>query len=202
MQAKVNTSVLEKVLKKIEGVADKKASMAVLSMVLVEPDTEEGTIHFTATDLETGYKAKVPAELEGDAIPFCVPARKFYEIVKNFPEEEILFIKDENRLIVKDAEERIIYNLATTESEDFPSLPEFSEENAIEIQGKTLEELDLASNTGVWIIAIRRGKRWIFAPEGDVKIFAHDVLIGRGTQTSMDYLKEIARGIIKVVSNE
>ncbi|AIF70021.1 potassium channel protein [Palaeococcus pacificus DY20341] len=68
--------------------------------------------------------------------------------------------------------------------------------------GKTLEELDLASSTGVWIIAIRRGKRWIFAPEGDVKIFAHDVLIGRGTQTSMDYLKEIARGIIKVVSNE
>ncbi|WP_048148416.1 potassium channel family protein [Palaeococcus ferrophilus] len=68
--------------------------------------------------------------------------------------------------------------------------------------GKTLEELDLASNTGVWLIAVRRGKRWIFAPDGDFKILANDVLIGRGTQTSIDYLKELARGIMKVVGNE
>ena len=68
--------------------------------------------------------------------------------------------------------------------------------------GKTLEELELASNTGVWILAVRRGKRWIFGPDGDFKILAGDVLIGRGTQTSIDYLKEIARGIIKVIGNE
>jgi len=68
--------------------------------------------------------------------------------------------------------------------------------------GKTLEELDLASNTGVWIIAVRRGKRWIFAPDGDFKILVNDVLIGRGTQTSIDSLKEISRGIIKVIGNE
>ena len=68
--------------------------------------------------------------------------------------------------------------------------------------GKTLGELELASNTGVWILAVRRGKRWLFDPDGDFKILAGDVLIGRGTQTSVDYLKEIARGIIKVVGNE
>lgn len=68
--------------------------------------------------------------------------------------------------------------------------------------GKTLEELDLASNTGVWILAVRRGKRWIFAPDGDFKILANDVLIGRGTQTSIDFLKEISKGIIKVIGNE
>ncbi len=68
--------------------------------------------------------------------------------------------------------------------------------------GKTLEELELASNTGVWILAVRRGKRWLFDPDGDFKILAGDVLIGRGTQTSIDYLKEIARGIIKVIGNE
>lgn len=68
--------------------------------------------------------------------------------------------------------------------------------------GKTLKELDLAGSTGVWLIAVRRGKRWIFAPDGDFKIMARDVLIGRGTQTSIDYLKELARGVIKVVGNE
>jgi DNA polymerase-3 subunit beta len=141
MQAKVETSRLEKMLKTIEGVADKKASMAVLSMVLVEPKPSEGYIYFTATDLEIGYKGKIFAELEGEETSFCVPARKFYEIVKNFPEDELLLIKEESKLIIKDAEERIVYNLSITDSEEFPSLPEFVEENAIEVPGKTLAEL-------------------------------------------------------------
>ncbi|WP_456422800.1 potassium channel family protein [Thermococcus sp.] len=68
--------------------------------------------------------------------------------------------------------------------------------------GKTLEELDLATNTGVRIIAIRRGKRWIFDPDEDTKVFPNDILIGRGTRTALDYLKEIARGNIKVMPNE
>lgn len=68
--------------------------------------------------------------------------------------------------------------------------------------GKTLDELDLSTNTGVWIIAIRRGKRWIFDPDEDTKIMPGDILIGRGTRTALDYLKEIARGNIKVMSNE
>ncbi|RKX46642.1 MAG: potassium channel protein [Thermotogae bacterium] len=70
------------------------------------------------------------------------------------------------------------------------------------IVGKTLGELDLATNTGVWIIAVKRGKRWIFAPDKDFKIKPGDILIGRGTHTSVEHLKEIARGIIRVVGDE
>lgn len=68
--------------------------------------------------------------------------------------------------------------------------------------GKTLDELDLSTNTGVWVLAIRRGKRWIFDPDEDTKIMPGDILIGRGTRTALDYLKEIARGNIKVMPNE
>ncbi len=67
--------------------------------------------------------------------------------------------------------------------------------------GKTLEELDLPTNTGVWVIAIRRGKRWIFDPDDDTKLMPGDIIIGRGTRTALDYLKELARGIIKVMPN-
>ena len=70
------------------------------------------------------------------------------------------------------------------------------------IVGKTLGELDLATNTGVWIIAVKRGKRWIFAPDKNFKIKPGDILIGRGTHTSVEHLKEIARGIIRVVGDE
>jgi len=67
--------------------------------------------------------------------------------------------------------------------------------------GKTLEELDLPTNTGVWVIAIRRGKRWIFDPDEDTRIMPGDIIIGRGTRTALDYLKELARGVIKVMPN-
>lgn len=141
MQAKIDTSRLEKVLKNIEKVSDKKASMAVLSMVLIEPNLEESTLYFTATDLEIGYKGKVFAEIEGVSAPFCVSAKKLYEIVKNFPEDTLYFIKDENKLVIKDEEEKILYNLSIMDGEDFPSLPEFGEEHSVEIPGKTLAEL-------------------------------------------------------------
>ena len=68
--------------------------------------------------------------------------------------------------------------------------------------GRTLDELDLSTNTGVWVLAIRRGKRWIFDPDEDTKVMPGDILIGRGTRTALDYLKEIARGNIKVMPNE
>ncbi len=141
MQAKIETFRLEKMLKTVEGVADKKASMAVLSMVLVEPKPEESYLYLTATDLEVGYKGKIFAEIEGETSSFCVPARKFYEIVKNFPEDEIFLIKEDSKLVIKDQEEKIVYNLSITDSEEFPSLPEFVEESAIEIPGNVLEEL-------------------------------------------------------------
>jgi len=141
MQIKAETSKLEKMLKNIEKVSDKKASMAVLSMVLVEPIPEENTLYLTATDLEIGYKGKTFAEIEGFSSPFCVSAKKFYEIVKNFPEDTVYLIKEENKLILKDEEEKIVYNLSIMDGEDFPSLPEFVEENTLEIPGKTLVEL-------------------------------------------------------------
>ena len=141
MLAKIERRNLEKALKKIEGVADKKASMAVLSMVLITPLLENNLIELTATDLEIGYKTQVPIEeIQGEGIPFCVPARKFYEIIKNFPEEVVLQL-EENKLIIKDAGEKIIYSLAITSNEEFPSLPEFSEEEGLEIQGSILAEL-------------------------------------------------------------
>ncbi len=141
MKVRLNADSLLKVLKKVEAVADKKASMAVLSMTLLEPNREESSLYLTATDLEIGYKGKVFAEFEDEGESFCVPAKKFYEIVKNFPEEELFLTKEENRLVIKDPQERIVYNLAVISSEEFPSLPEFTELEGVEIPGNILHEL-------------------------------------------------------------
>ncbi len=136
MVAKFSTKELAKVLKLCEAVADKKASMAVLSMVLLNVNPEMEEIELLATDLDQGFKGKIKGQIEGSNDSFCIPARKFYEIVKNFPEEEILLIKEGTRLVLKDEAERIKYEISFGSAEEFPSMPDFSEEDTVEIPGK------------------------------------------------------------------
>jgi len=141
IEAKVSTKDLTKVLKLCEAVADRKASMAVLSMVLININPEQGKLEFLATDLDQGFKGKVQGEVEGESMSFCVPASKFYEVIKNFPEDEVLLVKEDSRLIVRDPAERITYEIALGDASEFPVLPDFNEEEAIEVPGHILSLL-------------------------------------------------------------
>jgi len=141
MVVRVKTDDIAKALKLCKAVSDKKAPFTVLSSVLIEPSLEENILYLTATDLEMGCRGRVPAEVEGDFPPFCVPARKLYDIVKHFPEDVLCLIRDGNNLTVKSEDEKIVYNLNTIESNEFPKLPELNEKNTVDIPGKDLAEL-------------------------------------------------------------
>lgn len=141
MLAKLNRDRLEKLLKRAEGVADKKASMAVLSMAMLTFEPEEGVLYITTTDLEQGFKGKISAQIEGSSESFCVPCKKFLDIIKAIDEDEIFFVKEDSRLIIKDEEENSKFELAITSHEEFPSLPDFEVEHLIDIPGKVLAEL-------------------------------------------------------------
>ncbi len=62
------------------------------------------------------------------------------------------------------------------------------------IINRTIGELNVEAETGVRIIAIKRGKHWIYDPDGDVRIKAGDALIIRGTEDGYEFLDKVARG--------
>lgn len=64
------------------------------------------------------------------------------------------------------------------------------EENQIE--GKTLEEIGLPVETGMWVIAIRRDVEWIFDPPGDEVLGGGDVLFLQGPEEGVDLVRELA----------
>jgi len=64
------------------------------------------------------------------------------------------------------------------------------EENQLE--GKQLEELQLPTETGMWVIAIRRDVDWIFAPGGDEVLATGDVLFLQGPEEGVDLMRELA----------
>lgn len=60
--------------------------------------------------------------------------------------------------------------------------------------GRTIEELGVESETGMRIIAIKRGKRWIYDPEEETRLKSEDTLIVRGTDYGYDVLRSFANG--------
>jgi uncharacterized protein with PhoU and TrkA domain len=60
--------------------------------------------------------------------------------------------------------------------------------------GRSIGELGVESETGMRIIAIKRGKRWIYDPEEDTGLKASDTLIVRGTDDGYDILRSFATG--------
>jgi uncharacterized protein with PhoU and TrkA domain len=58
---------------------------------------------------------------------------------------------------------------------------------------RTLAENAVETETGMRVIAIRRGERWAFGPDGDEGIQADDTLLMRGTDDGFEHFKRFSR---------
>jgi uncharacterized protein with PhoU and TrkA domain len=59
---------------------------------------------------------------------------------------------------------------------------------------RTIEEMGVESETGMRIIALKRGKRWIYNPEANNRLKVGDILIVRGTENGFEVLRTFATG--------
>ena len=64
-------------------------------------------------------------------------------------------------------------------------------ENSI-LCNKTLGELKLASETGMTIIAMRHGKKWLYGPNKNTKIDPYDILFAKGPEDGERHLIDLA----------
>jgi len=60
--------------------------------------------------------------------------------------------------------------------------------------GRSLGDLHLATETGMWVFAVKRNVRWIYGPEKKQVIQKGDILFVRGPEDGMKKLRKIARG--------
>jgi uncharacterized protein with PhoU and TrkA domain len=58
----------------------------------------------------------------------------------------------------------------------------------------TLGKIRLASETGMWVIAIRRGNEWLFGPDENTDIRPRDILIARGPREGEKTFLRLVRG--------
>jgi len=84
-----------------------------------------------------------------------------------------------------------ILKLAVEEAEETVTSAQVSEKSAL--NGKTIKEARIADETGMWILAIKRGKKWI-RPKPSTRIEAGDILIASGYAEGEEDFKSLASG--------
>jgi uncharacterized protein with PhoU and TrkA domain len=62
------------------------------------------------------------------------------------------------------------------------------------LSGKTLGQLKLASETGMMVIAMRHGDRWLYGPNKNTKIDSEDILFAKGPEDGEKHLINLATG--------
>src|SRR5919199_6957880 len=58
--------------------------------------------------------------------------------------------------------------------------------------GRSLKDLLLPSETGMWLLAVRRGSEWEFDPQAETVLSESDVLLFQGPEEGVNRIREVA----------
>jgi DNA polymerase-3 subunit beta len=125
------------VLAKIQGIAGKKTSSAIISCVLIKA-LEDG-LKIYVTDYETGFIGFYTAEVESEGA-IAINARKLYEIVRDFPTDEILVNEVEN-FWIEIGNDNVQYHLVGMNPDSFPEVPEIEKIPFIEVEARYFKKM-------------------------------------------------------------
>jgi len=137
MNIKVAKSDIAEVLSKVQGLTGRRSSLAITENVLIRT-TGEG-ITLIATDLETGFEGTYPATVEKEGV-IAITARKFFEIVREFPSAELIINEVENRWI-EIGNKSVQYHIVGMNPEDFPDSPQLEDLAFFEIDSAAFKKM-------------------------------------------------------------
>jgi DNA polymerase-3 subunit beta len=111
------------VLANVQGITGRKTNLAITVNVLMKAEAD--AVSILATDLETGFQGVYPATVETDGV-IAINSRKLFEIVKEFPSEDIHFSEVQNNW-VRISDDKVEYHLVGMNAEDFPDIPQIKD---------------------------------------------------------------------------
>lgn len=119
MKFTIKKADIQDVLSKVQGLAGRKTNLAITTNVLVRSDGSD--IGITATDLETGFEGHYPASIESPG-SIAINAKKLFEIIKEFPTDDISINETENQWI-EISNKNVEFHIMGMNPEEFPDSP-------------------------------------------------------------------------------
>lgn len=133
----INKRDIRNVLGKIQGLTGRKTNLAITDSVLIQ--ATPASIKIVATDLETGFEGEYPASVESEG-RMAINARKIFEIIREFPEDEVHFHEVENRWI-EIGNETVEYHIVGMNPEDFPDNPAIEDISFFDVDSASLSRM-------------------------------------------------------------
>jgi DNA polymerase III subunit beta len=138
MQIVCSKAELQKGIQTVQSAVSTKSTLPVLSNILLETQTNQ--LKLAATDLEVGVRCVIKAEVVKEGA-ITVPAKTFSDFVRTLQDNQEIKInaEDASKMEIRCGKAKCV--LLGLPKEDFPVLPEFHEDHAIEIESKTLSDM-------------------------------------------------------------
>lgn len=136
MKFKINRDHFANGLAQVLNVVGSKATMPILSNVLIEAEKDQ--VSLTTTNLDLGIRCKIKAEVK-ETGAVTLPVKRLATIVRELPNVDVSFDASPNHQ-VKLASGGSNFRIMGIGKEEFPPLPEFGDEKAF-----TLEQAELTT---------------------------------------------------------
>jgi uncharacterized protein with PhoU and TrkA domain len=95
-------------------------------------------------------------------------------------------------VVMKNVEPHPVIKMSIRDSEVIIATATVAEGS--DMADKALGESRLASQSGMWVVAIKRDRRYIYGPDEGTTVLAGDTLIVRGPRDGEDFFKDLASG--------
>ena len=136
MKFKINRDHFANGLAQVLNVVGTKATMPILSNVLIEAEKDQ--ISLTTTNLDLGIRCRIKAEVK-ETGSVTLPVKRLASIVRELPNVDVAVDASPNHQ-VKLSSGGSTFRIMGIGREDFPPLPEFGDEKAF-----TLEQAELSA---------------------------------------------------------
>ncbi len=130
MKFKINRDHFANGLAQVLNVVGSKATMPILSNVLIEAEKDQ--VSLTTTNLDLGIRCKIKAEVK-ETGSVTLPVKRLAGIVRELPNVDVTFDASPNHQ-VKLTSGGSTFRIMGIGKEEFPPLPEFGEEKAYSLE--------------------------------------------------------------------
>ncbi len=137
MKFKVNRDHFSNGLAQVLNVVGARPTMPVLSNVLIEAEGDH--LDLTTTNLDLGIRCRIKASV-GQAGSITLPVRRLASIVRELPSHDVQVDAGANQH-VKIASGGSNFRIVGIARDDFPPLPEFSDERTFTLEQAALVEM-------------------------------------------------------------
>lgn len=145
MKAILLKSSILPVLNRLQGITGRKTNLAITTNVMLKAYADN--VKIVATDLETSFSGIYKAQVQHEG-SVLLNARKFFEIVREFPQEEIHISNEDNTTSrinigngITSGSGKIEYSLVTMELNEFPSVTDVDNLNFFEMEADALSKM-------------------------------------------------------------